>query len=88
MKILLCQEFAVFFLLSLLRDMRIRPDIPQCQTYNTYLTELRQRTINGCQFSRQSLAKAGENQREYCNRGRKLPTLKPNDEVVILLPEK
>lgn len=49
-------------LLSSLRDMCIRPDIPKYQTYNSYLSNLRQRIIKGCQFARKSLAIAGENQ--------------------------
>lgn len=58
--------------LSLVRNIWIIPDIPQYQTYNTFLTGLRQRIIKGYQFIHQNLAIAGETQRKYCNRGRKL----------------
>lgn len=68
--------------------MWVRPDIIQYQTFNTYLTELRQRIVEGCQLARQNLTEAGEIQRYYCNRVRKLAILKPNDEVLLQLSEK
>lgn len=74
--------------LSLLCDMWVRPDIVEYQTYKIYLAELRRRIFRSCQLARENLAEAGEIQRDYCNRGRYLHTLKPNDEILILLPEK
>lgn len=47
--------------LSRLRDMFIRPDVPQYQTYNSYLSDLRGRTIKGCQKAKERLAKIKEN---------------------------
>lgn len=74
--------------LSLLSNMWVRPGIPQHQTHNLCVSDLRQRIIKVCQLAKQSRAGAAENQREYCNRGMKLPVLKPNDEVLILFPDK
>lgn len=59
----------------------------QYQTYNTYLIELRLRRVTDCQLTRENLAEAGEIQREYGNRGRKMRTLKSNDKVLLLLSE-
>lgn len=75
-------------LLPLLRNTSVRPDIKQNQTYNSYLSQLRQSIIKGCQLARDTLTEAGEIQRQYCNRGRKLRTLKRNEEVLIMLPDK
>lgn len=68
---------------SFLRHMWVRPDISQYQTFNSYLSELRQRTVRGCQIARDNPAVAGEKQRIYCNQGGKFAVLKPNDEVLI-----
>lgn len=69
--------------LSLWRDMWVLPDIPQYKTYKTYLIEVKQRIIEGCEFARENLAEDCENQRQFCNQSRRLSTLKPNDEVLI-----
>lgn len=75
-------------MLSLLGDMWIRTDVIQYQTFNTHLTDLRNRIVRGCQLAIQHLAEAGEIYLELNNHGRKLRTLKPNDEVLLLLSEK
>lgn len=53
--------------LSLMRDMWVRPDVPQYQTYNFYSTELRQHIMSGCQIARENLTIAGEQQHSVCN---------------------
>lgn len=74
-------------LFSILRDIWVRPDIPVYKMYNTYMVEVRKRIITGCKLVREKLSKAGELQRNYCNQGKKLTTLKANDEVLIILPD-
>lgn len=51
------------------------------------MIELRLRRVTDCQLTRENLAEAGEIQREYGNRGRKMRTLKSNDKVLLLLSE-
>lgn len=60
--------------LELLKHTWVRPDIQQNQTYNSYLSQLIQRIVKGCQLAGDNLAEAGEIQPEYCNCGRKLRT--------------
>lgn len=51
--------------LALLRDMWVHPGVPEYNTYNTYLTELKRRIIAECQFAREILGQAGESQCAY-----------------------
>lgn len=38
--------------LSLLKDMWVKLEVTQYQTYNTYLKELRERIVKGCQLEK------------------------------------
>lgn len=60
----------------------------QNKDFYTYVFELRERIIKFCILANQALDKAGEKQGLYANRNPKLRTLKANDKVLILLPEK
>lgn len=69
--------------LTLLKDMWIRPDIPEY----SYLNEIKIRITLGCQIGRENLAIPGESHRACCSLGRKLTTLRVNNEVLIMQPE-
>lgn len=53
-----------------------------------FLTDIKQRIITGCKFVRENHENAEELQRTYANQGQILVTLKPNDEVLFMLPDK
>lgn len=74
-------------LLSILRDMRVQLDMPEYKTYNTYIAEVRKRIITGCRLARENLEKACELQCTYC-KNRKLNSLKANDGILIMVPDK
>lgn len=68
--------------------MCVHPAIPKYKTYNTYLEEIKRWTVTGCQVARENLASTSESQSDYCNQGQKFTTLKVNDEVLVMLPER
>lgn len=53
--------------------------------YSKYITDIRDRIMVGCHIARENLKNAGEVQRQYINKGRKLITLKNDEEMLVSL---
>lgn len=54
-------------------------------TYNKLIAEINDKIATGCRLARKNSEELGELQRQYVNNVRQLISLKPEDEVLVLL---
>lgn len=74
--------------LSLLRDLWTREEQEEVRLTSEYVFELRNKIAETCEYAHENLAKAAERHKEVFDRKTANRVFEPDDEVLLLLPEK
>ncbi|BFZ17096.1 hypothetical protein BsWGS_20136 [Bradybaena similaris] len=75
--------------LDLYKDLILeKKETAEMKDAYSYVLELRERIITSCILAKEALERSGEKQRTLFNKKARLRKLKPNDKVLVLLPEK